>query len=537
MSDPYDALMTRTIRQQRLEAPGFDTLVAPPVAAVPTRKKTGAFSFGFAKPIPAPVAEEVDVAEEVAPLLDSPAEEAPAEAVQDDASSVEDDPAAADLRPLADEPVESEPAPFAFTLPAPTDPPTVEVAVSSPAPAPVVNAPVFVAEPVSIADATPADLPFSVTERTAEPIAATKVRGPLSDLIGEYAPTDWIEGAFRDLVAAGVSDVHLNMNGNTKVLSVEARLDGDLELVRAIEGREATVALNMLKTRADLSTSSSLVPGDGRYELDIDGYPYRVRAVSLPLFDGGEKIVLRLPQTGTLRPLDQIGATQSNLTAIREMLSRPGGMTLIAGPMGEGKTTTAHAAIMEIGTEGRAVIAVEDPVERVLGGVSQIEVNEEVGAGFGHIMRFLVRADFDTLFLGEIRDAATAAAAVRMAKAGRRVISTIHATDNVTAMLRLIELSEDSPLSALDAVAGVISQRLVRKVDPAGGYTGRHPIHEVMTVQDKLTDRLIESKSLGSIRDAAAESSTTFDQNLSELIAAGVTDQAEARRVVGHDVV
>jgi type II secretory ATPase GspE/PulE/Tfp pilus assembly ATPase PilB-like protein len=152
-------------------------------------------------------------------------------------------------------------------------------------------------------------------------------------------------------------------------------------------------------------------------------------------------------------------------------------------------------------------------------------------------MRYLVRADFDTLFIGEIRDAATAAAAVRMAKAGRRVISTIHATDNVTAMLRLIELSDDSALSVLDAVSGVISQRLVRKIDPeSGGYDGRHPIHEVLFINNEFTDKLIENKSLGEIRLAAEATSTTFADNLRELVEAGITDNYESRRVIGHDV-
>jgi type II secretory ATPase GspE/PulE/Tfp pilus assembly ATPase PilB-like protein len=395
--------------------------------------------------------------------------------------------------------------------------------------------------PINPFSATPATSPAAVPAADALTITpgVTRVtsRQPLSQVVGTYPPADWAAGALRDLVNAGASDVHLTSNGLTSILTVEARVDGDLELVRVITGRDAVTIMNMLKTASDLSTSSNRVPADGRYELPVDGYPYRVRAVALPLFDGGEKIVLRLPQIGTLKPLDSIGLTATNIAAVRSLLAKPGGMTLIAGPMGEGKTTTAHAAIMEIGTAGRAVIAVEDPVERVLPGVAQIEVEEEIGAGFGDIMKYLVRADFDTLFVGEIRDSATAGAAVRMAKAGRRVISTIHATDNVTAMLRLIELSDDSALSVLDAVTGVVSQRLVRKIDPTTGqYLGRYPIHEVLEINDLFTDKLIENKSLGEIRAAALQTSTTFAENLRELTGRGITDQAESRRVIGHDV-
>ncbi|KQO98701.1 GspE/PulE family protein [Leifsonia sp. Leaf264] len=360
-------------------------------------------------------------------------------------------------------------------------------------------------------------------------------RKPLAELVDNHPMENWVDGVLRDLVEAGASDVHLDLSGVNRELTLLARRDGDLEHVRTVTGRDATMILNKLKTAADLPTSSSIVPSDGKYPLPIDGYPYRVRAVTLPLFDGGEKIVLRLPSIGRLKTYDELGFSPTNLTATRKLLAKPGGLTLIAGPMGEGKTTTAHATIFDVGVEGRSTIAVEDPVERILPNVHQLEVNEGVGAGFGHIMKFLVRADFDTLFVGEIRDAATAEAAIRMAKAGRRVISTIHATDNVTAVLRLIELSEDTPLSVLDSVHGIISQRLVRKLDGNGGYVGRHPIHEVLEVTDDFTDEVIANKSLGDIRAAAHETSTTFAQTLRELIASGITDQAESRRVIGRD--
>lgn len=367
-------------------------------------------------------------------------------------------------------------------------------------------------------------------------VRPTQAAQPLSELVGEYNVNTWIDGVLTDLVHARASDVHLNMSGVDKTLKVFARRDGELELVTTVYAKDGSREIvNKLKTASQLATSSNIVPEDGKYELMIDGLEYRVRAVALPTFDRGEKIVLRLPSVGEMKLIEQLGFSNRNLTAVRELFAKPGGLTLIAGPMGEGKTTTAHAAIFDVGVNGKAVIAVEDPVERVLPGVSQIEVNENVGAGFQQVMRFLVRADFDTLFIGEIRDAITAGAAVRMAKAGRRVIATIHATDNVTAILRLIELAEDSPLSVLDAVHGVISQRLVKRLNTEGGYTGRAPVHEVLQVNDSLTDHFIANSSLTDIRNAATSSSTSFAEDLRDLINAGITDQAEARRVIGHD--
>ena len=460
--------------------------------------------------------------------------------------------------PVAPAPVaEPTPAPAPASAPTPTfsTPFDAAPAFTLPEAAPVFEAPAPapMPQPAPVADPVPAqpldyDVAPIVDERSSskeleiiEAPAPVNLRPPVKESVGQYSADEWLDNALADMVRAGVSDVHLVYIGGraqgTEELRIQARMDSDLEDVLSFYGADARKIMNTLKTRSRIDTSSSRVPGDGLFPTNIDDVDYRLRAVLLPTFDGGEKIVLRLPQTGTMKLLGDLGATNENIAAIQELLSLPGGLTIIAGPVGEGKTTTAHACLMAIGTDGRSTIAVEDPVERILPGVSQMEVNEDIGMGFGDVMRFFVRADFDTLFIGEIRDAATAAAAVRMAKAGRRVVSTIHANNNVTALLRLIELAEDSPLSVLDAVNGVISQRLVRKVDVVrNGYYGRTPIHEVLRVTDKVIDALIENKSRASIREAAADTSTTFEANLRHLIDRDITNQAEARRVVGHDV-
>jgi type II secretory ATPase GspE/PulE/Tfp pilus assembly ATPase PilB-like protein len=243
--------------------------------------------------------------------------------------------------------------------------------------------------------------------------------------------------------------------------------------------------------------------------------------VRLPLFDGGERIVFRLPQTGRLRTLDELGFTAKNLAATKALLDIPGGMTLFAGPTGEGKSTTSQSSLMYLRDEDDGVvITLEDPVERVMPGISQMEVKEEVeGAGFGDMMKFLVRSDANVLFVGEIRDRATATAAVEIAKSGRRVIATIHATDNVSAFLRLISMVDDTPLSVLESVNGVISQRLVpRLVQGTNRFSGRYPIHEVTANSDDLTDAFIDGTSRTHIRAAAALTSTTFKETVAELV-------------------
>jgi type II secretory ATPase GspE/PulE/Tfp pilus assembly ATPase PilB-like protein len=359
---------------------------------------------------------------------------------------------------------------------------------------------------------------------------------PLSELIPRRSSKDF-NRLFEDLVAHGVSDVHMTRSGTNGTFTVEARVDGKKQRVHVYEGVEATTICTLIKTDSKMTTGANLVPEDGSYILPINGYDYRARAVALPLHDGGERIVFRLPQTGDLRPLAELGFTAANFEAMKKLLDIPGGMTLFAGPMGEGKSTTSLSSLEYLrGEDDGVVITLEDPVERVVEGLTQMEVNEDVaGAGFADMMKYLVRSDANVLFIGEIRDPVTATAAVEIAKSGRRVIGTIHATDNISAFMRLIGLANETPLSVLDSVNGIVSQRLVPRLVPGTArFAGRYPIHEVTINSDELTDALVANVSRASIRAAAAPTSTTFKQNVAELVADGITTLEEAKKVVSN---
>lgn len=205
-------------------------------------------------------------------------------------------------------------------------------------------------------------------------------------------------------------------------------------------------------------------------------------------------------------------------------------------------TTTAHGALIHVADPTRTVWSIEDPVERRIPNLVQLEIDEDNGAGFDILLGKLLRADYNTLFLGEIRDTATAGAAVRQAKAGRQVMSTIHADDNIKSMMRLIELAGDSPMSVLSAVGGVISQRLVRRLnpawdgsDPATKYKGRIPIHEIMFVTDEIVEVMMNDQPLSVIKEAVSQApGSTFAQDAHRLIGLGVTDKEEIVKVIGE---
>jgi type II secretory ATPase GspE/PulE/Tfp pilus assembly ATPase PilB-like protein len=361
-------------------------------------------------------------------------------------------------------------------------------------------------------------------------------------IIDGVNPRTWFGETVQKALGEGSSDIHVTLDGEKEHLIVRARIDGIMREYTQLHGENAQRVMGIFKTGAGFASGTSFVPEEAIYSVMVDGDERKARAVLFRSHDGGDALVMRLPPTGEIRKLDDLEFSQKNLDLFHDLLISANRMLLIAGPMGSGKTTTSHAALMHVATADRVVWTIEDPVERVLPGLTQLEVDDANGAGFETYLPSLVRADYDTLFLGEIRDKATAAAGVRQAKAGRQVISTIHSNDNVTAVLRLIELAEDSPLSVMDAIKGVVSQRLVRRLnkdwdgeDENLKYKGRVPIHEVLMMNDELVEVVMSQRPLSEIKiAAAAASASTFAEDAKRLIDAGVTDATEVKRVLSE---
>ena len=358
----------------------------------------------------------------------------------------------------------------------------------------------------------------------------------------EVDPAGWLEQTMLDALKMDASDLHIVVDGETKDLRARIRVDGQMQDFDFVTGIPAKVIMGRLKAATKLSSGGSYAPEETIYSLDLDGESRKARAVLFRVEDGGEALVMRLPLTGNLRKLDELAFSDDNLKHVLDLLAMPYKLIMIAGPMGSGKTTTAHGALLHVADPTRTVWTIEDPVERRLPNLVQLEIDEENGAGFDVLLSKLLRADYNTLFLGEIRDHDTAAAAVRQAKAGRQVMSTIHADDNIKSLMRLVELAGDSPMSVLSAVGGVISQRLVRKlnpdwdqVDPAKKYKGRIPIHEILFINDSIVEVMMQDRPLSEIKQQvrAARGSTFLDDAV-RLIDAGVTDREEVVKVIGE---
>lgn len=360
---------------------------------------------------------------------------------------------------------------------------------------------------------------------------------------GKVNPHTWLDETLRHCQSVNASDLLLTTSPDGKTLTAAARVDGRMRPLSLVEGSNAGVIVGKFKNAAGLASGGSFKPQEAIHLVKMaDGDTGKARVALFRKADGGDACVLRLPPMGPLRKLHELEFSPLNYSLVTSMLSAANRMVIFAGPMGSGKTTSSQGALDYVASGTRTVWTIEDPVERKIDGLIQLEVDEGNGAGFGDLLPFLVRSDYDTLFLGEIRDKATAAAGVRQAKAGRQVITTIHANDNITAILRLIELAEDSPLSVMDSVRGVISQRLVGKLNPTWDrrrqidkYKGRVPIHEVLTVSDDLTEAVMSGAPLSQVKAIALQNSpSTFRLDADRLIAAGTTDEEEIRRVLGE---
>ncbi len=263
---------------------------------------------------------------------------------------------------------------------------------------------------------------------------------------------------FEEASAVDASDIHIEpRQGATRVrYRVNGILNESLEVPRWMHDNLVV----RIKVLAKLDISERRVPQDGHIAAeDANGLDIRVSVLPTRW---GEKIVMRLLRKGrSLMTLGQLGFQLATEERLHGLIRRPQGMLITVGPTGSGKTTTLYALVNEIRQEPINIVTIEDPVEYEVDGVSQVPVNEKTGLTFSKALRSILRQDPDVILVGEIRDADTAITAFHAAMTGHLVLSTLHATDTISALLRLSELGVDKTVLA-SALIGVVAQRLVR---------------------------------------------------------------------------
>ncbi|NET55129.1 MAG: type II/IV secretion system protein [Symploca sp. SIO2E6] len=372
------------------------------------------------------------------------------------------------------------------------------------------------------------------------------------------------------------SDIHLEPTD--KGLRIRYRIDGMLRnIVNSPQGISRKL-ITALKVMSEIDITEVRLPQDGRImknyiassdtELRLD-----MRVSTVPCMHGEKAVIRLLPQKNPFSSLQDLGFTQLALAKYNNWLRQAQGLVIITGPTGSGKTTTLYTSLQAVNEEFVNVVTIEDPVEYVLSGITQIQVNETVGMTLYTGLRSILRQDPDIVMVGEIRDEETAETAIRAALTGHLVFTTLHTNDAISAIPRIKGLKVD-PYLINDALLGITAQRLVRKVCPHcaepykpteedlrylgierkqaqpekwrkgrgcancfnSGYLGRQAIIELLNI-DPRVKKFIEGQTM-TIQDYLNQSNfNSFRVAAIEKVTTGVTTIEELQRVLPENAI
>ena len=365
----------------------------------------------------------------------------------------------------------------------------------------------------------------------------------------------------------GASDVHLEPQESS--LRVRYRVDGVLRDASPLPPDYAAALASRVKVLARLDIVEHARPQDGQFFHLVDDAEVDVR-VSVIGTVWGEKVVLRLlDRSRPLLQLSELGFSVADAERYAQVVHRPFGMVLACGPTGSGKSTTLYATVNALDRVGKNIVTLEEPVEYTFPGIVQIPVSPRAGLTFAAGLRAVLRQDPDVILVGEVRDTETAQIAVQAALTGHLVLSSVHATDAVGALVRLVDAGVEAYLVAA-AVTGVVSQRLVRRICPhcrreitlsdqeqtfyreqggregvtfyrgAGcnlcgrtGYAGRVGIYELLILDEELRRAVVAGESVARVRELAqAAGMTPLRRAALAKVEEGVTTVEEVLRAV-----
>jgi len=370
-----------------------------------------------------------------------------------------------------------------------------------------------------------------------------------------------------EAIEARASDLHLQPFAGGGM--VRARVDGILRRLAFIPGPVLEAIVRYFKAQGGMDPTNDRVAQDGRMSLVLGSRDYDLRLSVLPA-SRGERLVIRfLDQTRVYR-LSGAGLSSAALQALRRLAMNTSGVVLLTGPTGSGKTSTLYSMLAEINRVGVSIITVEDPVEYRVAGISQVEVNAKAGLTFASALRSILRQDPDVVLIGEIRDRETAEIATQAALTGHLVLSTLHTNDALTAFPRLIDLGVQ-PTVLADAIAGVVAQRLLRRLcescrapvvapllpdeqvfseltgelpayRPVGceacdgsGYHGRLPVTEIVEMTPELGRAIVAGETdIAKLGELSQGPLSSMASTAARRVISGYTTAREAMRVIGQ---
>jgi general secretion pathway protein E len=391
---------------------------------------------------------------------------------------------------------------------------------------------------------------------------------PLDDLraLAEQEPViRLVNVTLLDALRAGASDVHFEPLAAE--LRVRYRLDGVLREMTRVGRQYQAAVVSRIKIMSGLDIAERRKPQDGRIRIRLAGREVDLRVSTLPGLHG-EGIVLRLLDPGDTTPeLTALGMPDGVRVQVERLIARTGGLLLVTGPTGSGKTTTLYAALARLNTTAVKIVTVEDPIEYRIDGVTQVPVNVKAGMGFPAALRSILRHDPDIIMVGELRDAETATIAIQAALTGHLVLSTLHTTDAVGAVTRLVDMGVEPYLVAA-TMQGALAQRLVRVLCDAcaaprelnyaekarwanlparpraavgceqcagTGYRGRRGIYELFVPDESARADIVAGIASDLLRARAIEAGTVpLREEGWRLVREGITTAEELARAIGE---
>ena len=373
-------------------------------------------------------------------------------------------------------------------------------------------------------------------------------------------------------VTERASDIH--MEPRETEFSVRMRIDGLLRDILTVPRELQSAVISRVKVMSGLDITERRVPQDGRFNVKVRDKDIDLRISTLPTVYG-EKIVARLlDKSGMRLSRENIGLSPEDMAKYERLIRIKNGVILVVGPTGSGKSTTMYTMIGDMNKREVNMVTLEDPVEYNIDGVNQVQINEKVNMTFASGLRAILRQDPDVIAVGEIRDGETAEIAMRSAITGHVVLSTIHTSDALGTVERLVDMGVE-PYLVASALKGVFSQRLVRRICPNcrepyepseeeqrelglepkfgrtfyrgkgcpecfdTGYRGRTAVFEIFPLTIKVRRMIASGAGREAIEEVLKDPSSGFTSlrdNAIKLVEEGVTTGDEVLRVIYEDI-
>jgi type IV pilus assembly protein PilB len=380
-----------------------------------------------------------------------------------------------------------------------------------------------------------------------------------------------VNSIFVEAMRRKASDIHVEPM--EKVLRLRYRIDGDLYEVPSPPKNLQAAIISRIKIMSGMDIAERRIPQDGRFNVKALGKEVDVRVSLLPLIHG-EKIVMRILDRANLAPsLAALGLDPKAYESLLYAIRQPHGIILVTGPTGSGKTTTLYSCLQDLNKPDVNIVTTEDPVEYQLEGITQVQINEDVGLTFARALRAIVRQDPDIIMVGEIRDQETAAIAVKAALMGQLVLSTLHTNDAAGAITRLRDMDVEAFMLASSIIMAQ-AQRLYKKLctvcrrpckippdflrlnkldpkyfegcqvfEPVGcpkcgktGFKGRNSLMEILMVDDALRLLILNNASASTLAEKAiANGMLTLKMVGLEKVKAGISSLEEILSVTGGE--